>query len=1400
MATGVNPRLNTGIGTTGGMISQQGAGGAGVDLGLMAQQGMPHSFFSETVAGPITEQTRRSLSRPMFARPSMARVTGRSLLSPNRKSLLAGLGLLVSTSAFAGRPIPEFHPDQHVYCISSCGFDERNVERALDEAKYPFYVVVYKSVGGPVGNDRRLLQNKEELLQAWVQQGFDTDYNTWIGITMQERTMHTWAGDAWQSEGFKHPLPKRYQDKNLIPHFKRGDFAKGITNHVEKIEGLYDQYTEHKLETLRQTIREAEQILTSPYLLQNDNVSSLRTELKEAQRTEKNGVYEDVVKAQAELEKEVKKLQPKILERKTIQQRFDLVVVEAKKAQAHPEISVSESRKISESLQLADRSSSYAEKQEMAGRLRSYLSQLDSDLSARSHLRSQVKEHIIQVESYLNSHDEFLEPDQKEILKQKLSQLLQIQDSINYSLMESRLASLQDSYQTYRKITSDRKETKQSLQTYIERAEILLNRHFASLTAEDAAELTFQIKYNKKLLETKDYEEMKTSLATLEAKFASAEAYSREVESLWSEIATFRQEITDQLKNNEELLQNDNTKTYEDVLSETSSPLNSKNLQKLRDGKNQLEQSNSELKDLIYKRQSEERAQFVATISALLALLGGLSAASIWGVVRRNTRRGLREQFNEEMQSWKEKLTNAKSRYMDFETEKDKLIGLENKAGQTKELYEKAATLMDEIIVGLNAFESHLNRLQEKSRQGGFFNLKPLQQALEELNSRFVFDTGKMDKKKLFYPDRTIQIEMSPEEFEDHMSQKFAEFDALWTEIQTSYDAILSQAEKDFSNQNILEMRHDLMGVGLSSELIKEWLKSHSLYENPEATWEQLDQIRRKDPVAYVRTIRENKQAEESLKENVRELTGYIEVVNQIRQQALSLPVNYSATVIRDEKRDPRLAEREALAKVAELKTLLYTERDMSVIREKTDVVVSAFQEVLFRKNYLLETIATVEGNLTELKSQAQNVRDQEQKNRVSEFESLQNVFSDELLKIARSELQEAGEDLQNMRLAISKAEDALKENDHLSAQAFVEITKNSLDQAMKDFIEFDQEVKRLQKLKDDTIELYQDLSATRAVLLRKMQEYGQYANPELFRKGDALLQTLPENLTESKDPLNWLQIKEILKKTVQSWERAVEIVDNHRDVDDAESRLQEVIQQLENAIRQAEQILPYHTRANYAKVEFEIREAKEDIQRAVQAMVTAKRLLSEGDDRGAERIAFQTIDYVESARSNIRDIYEVIQRLEQKREEYERRYAELESMRSNYHRRIRSYGHYSNGRLSRGDTLYGDLPRSGRVALDWERQLLAINAVQEAWESGYRRAKRAYEEEQERIRRAEAARRRREAEERRRQEEAARRRREAERRRSSSSSWNSGGGFGGGSSSSWSSGGGFGGGSSSSW
>ena len=194
-----------------------------------------------------------------------------------------------------------------------------------------------------------------------------------------------------------------------------------------------------------------------------------------------------------------------------------------------------------------------------------------------------------------------------------------------------------------------------------------------------------------------------------------------------------------------------------------------------------------------------------------------------------------------------------------------------------------------------------------------------------------------------------------------------------------------------------------------------------------------------------------------------------------------------------------------------------------------------------------------------------------------------------------------------------------------------------------------------------------------------------------------------------------------------------------------AEARLHEIVGHRSIAQRQSESAERAHIGCRAGEMISEGDRYKESGNRELRI---AQGLLSDHRYLNAHRSAHRAISAFANARASYERAVEHCGSLDRKRQEYERKLSNMDSVRLDAASKIRRYNGHESLSAYQAPTL-------ARGPVDYGLLLGQLSAQEELWQSSVRSAKFAYDEEQRRIRRAEEAARRRRIEE----EEAARRR-----------------------------------------
>jgi uncharacterized membrane protein YgcG len=131
---------------------------------------------------------------------------------------------------------------------------------------------------------------------------------------------------------------------------------------------------------------------------------------------------------------------------------------------------------------------------------------------------------------------------------------------------------------------------------------------------------------------------------------------------------------------------------------------------------------------------------------------------------RLNKRRKLiastRERVAAKHAEWETKVGNASLSYAAFDADREEVAATSRMVGATAELYKSVTEEVDDIYVLVRAMTDRLVELKARAAKAGSWDLKAWQQALNDVEAIFVFDTGVIDASALFgTPTKTLKID-----------------------------------------------------------------------------------------------------------------------------------------------------------------------------------------------------------------------------------------------------------------------------------------------------------------------------------------------------------------------------------------------------------------------------------------------------------------------------------------------------------------------------------------------------------------------------------------------------------------------------------------------------------------
>lgn len=260
----------------------------------------------------------------------------------------------------------------------------------------------------------------------------------------------------------------------------------------------------------------------------------------------------------------------------------------------------------------------------------------------------------------------------------------------------------------------------------------------------------------------------------------------------------------------------------------------------------------------------------------LLALVLLVSGGAF--VVKRGRRlSSLRSRFADEYKEWSRKVDAALAKYVDFQDKKG-VIALSSRTGATAALLGQVMSLVDGIYIATKGMESRLAVLKRKADMAHFFNLKPIEEALADLNQPFKFDTQQI-QDELFEPDTKI-AELTPVGFEAIYAGQYRQAKSGWDTLVAASQQALRPVEESL---DIVEFQTVLEEVqALPVPVPKSFWADHSSIKGVES----LDYYRRLDPVAYVQALGAQAIADNKVIDTLRRLTKVIRSTNDTPSMA----------------------------------------------------------------------------------------------------------------------------------------------------------------------------------------------------------------------------------------------------------------------------------------------------------------------------------------------------------------------------------------------------------------------------------------------------------------------------------------------------------------------------------
>lgn len=526
----------------------------------------------------------------------------------------------------------------------------------------------------------------------------------------------------------------------------------------------------------------------------------------------------------------------------------------------------------------------------------------------------------------------------------------------------------------------------------------------------------------------------------------------------------------------------------------------------------------------IEKKQSEISQARAIIAGKALGLLS-LIIVALYLLNRRYTRTTkARRELNDEIESWKAKISHAEVRYAAFH-ERQEIADMGHLTGESARLQTEVTFEVDSIFVGVQALKAHVFDIEKRGARGGFFRPELIEKAHTDLSAPFDFDVESVDQAQLFGSNIKI-AQFNPVSFSRTLEKRYADAMNGWKKLLEARKSQLIDPEQRFPMAGILRLE----AVLREHEIPNVWLKNHPLADQAERAplYAALSDLQLNNPLAYDKRIAELKKAESEVEQRVSRLIEIVAPVAETRPKTLKLP---EGTIVDVEEHPEKLLAIADTAQV-ELAGMLASEKPMEVIEAQAKKTTRLYNEAIDqaeRISFAVQKAQTTINGAISCQSEATEAR------KVA-AEAVGRAQKQHLNVQAQSFFTEG--DLQASKALdfLTKAQSALEAKRHLEARRKADEAKARFDEAKNQYAKANS---YCQDLEAGRIRYESNIRAAHSMM--------QSAQTRIRAHGGSA--NLPAYNTPSlQGPVNYALLNQQFEETRQSWEneaRAAE--DRHR-------------------------------------------------------------------------------------------------------------------------------------------------------------------------------------------------------------------------------------------------------------
>jgi uncharacterized membrane protein YgcG len=462
---------------------------------------------------------------------------------------------------------------------------------------------------------------------------------------------------------------------------------------------------------------------------------------------------------------------------------------------------------------------------------------------------------------------------------------------------------------------------------------------------------------------------------------------------------------------------------------------------------------------------------------------------------------GLRDRYREAAARLEAQLEAADASFADFRIDvelRDRIVDLRLKGPVTTALYEEVSRGLDEIQAGLAGLRRHLRDCEPQGV--GLFARAPWTQALERLEGRFEIRTEQTQDRLFPAPAQVLEVE--PAVFMEGLEERFGVAKQGWKRLLDAVEVSLHKAEQDLARDDLEAALAKLDEAGLPQT----WVEEHPLFEDPRAVWDELDELRREDPVAYLDELEALVALDDELEALVDDVIEGLRRGAELRREAEEPSVAELATIIADPERDPAALRAQADELLRRLQDIGHGRIEPSAddFDACLDALEACCEDWVARKRALIATVERAPSAVAEAEERLKRLEVEYAQARERAKAASREQLA-EAMGPAWNEVAEARDDLEQLREAALQAGSQLREHRHVQAERSAERALREHGEAVRNLAELAAILDRLEQARDEAETLRASLSARRAALLDKLAGYGSFGGAQHLHEGDRL-------------------------------------------------------------------------------------------------------------------------------------------------------------------------------------------------------------------------------------------------------------------------------------------------------